>query len=324
MTDLLNLNILIPGLGGSKIYCCCNEKRIRIYPKKIYNLPFSINKHFFDKGCKSQVKIMKKFFQLPIYSGILNLKNFPIIPWAYDWRRPVLAVAKEFYHRLLDIQSTGKTINLIGHSNGGFIIRVIIEYFGLKNIANVFICSTPLYGSMDPLSYFNEDILYRRLACKKQKCPKISQMTMTEGDIVRSIKHFRETLIFLCPTYRILLLNEHELATTLSIPIELATTLRSLHLTMSKIYEQTDRPVYNFYFNQYRKEIVGRNKKIVGGLAFNACSGDNENLFFSVHTDATIVSKDFYLPKAKIYYDKSLFPHAMNMNSGFLLNILKN
>lgn len=324
--DVINTveNVLIPGIGGSKIYCKCSGESIRLYPKRITNYYCNLNNHFFDKNCKVGVKIMKTYFTLPIYRNVLSLKNLKA--WPYDWRIPAVEIAKLFLSRLIKLANEGKQVNLIGHSNGGLIIRIIIEYFGFKNVGNVFICSSPLYGSFDPLTYFNEDILYRRLACKKQKCPKIPQMTMNKSDVAKCITHFRETLCYLSPTYRILSMDEIELAKTLSISEDVATKLQAVHRTLAKIYSTLydDRPLYNFYFNKYKLELIMRDKNIVRDLSFFAEESDGDNLKFKIDTDETVVSKDFFIPKSKIYYDKSLFPHAMNMNSQFVIDLISN
>ncbi len=317
--------ILIPGIGGSKIYCKCNGRVKRLYPKKITNYVCNLNNHFFEKKCIVGVKIMKTYFSLSIYRKILEQTN--VKAWPYDWRVPAIDIAKKFLIRLKELENEGKKINLIGHSNGGLIIRLIIEYLGFKNVSNVYICSSPLYGSFDPLTYFNEDLLFRRLICKKQTCPKIPQMTMNKSDLNKCIKNFRETLCYLSPTYRIFSMNAIELANALQIPRDVAIKIQAIHRILSKInsmnsMNEIDRPLYNFYFNKYKIQMMERDKNIVKELSFFAEDRTGENLKFKVCTDATVVSKDFFIPNSKIYYDKSFFPHAMNMNSQFLIDLI--
>lgn len=312
------MNLLIPGIGGSKIYCNCTERKIKLYPKKFIKLINNLNFHFFEKNCKVTTAPLKSIYNLSVYNAIL--KKIPTLQfYSYDWRRPPLEIAKELYKYLYE--NNHKEISLIGHSNGGYIIRILLEYLKFpKSFKTIFICSTPLYGSIDPFSYMYEDCVFDGL-CGIRPTKKVKSITLTQRDIINIFKHYRESLIYYIPTQKIIHEDEAKMSRLTNVPIHIISNVKSIHLALSNF--NCNR--YCFYYNCSKlQSVIKSETELVNNFKIFSTRGLKKNgLHFNIDSDSFIVANYTIIPHTSIYYDNTFLSHAMNMNSCFLINSIK-
>lgn len=310
---------IIPGIGGSKIYCCCGSRRVKLYPKKLYKVLSDIDAHFFDKKCKVETKPLKRIFQLSVYDTLCRkLGKENCILYSYDWRKSPLEVAKE----LVDVIPRGSTI--IGHSNGGFIVRILFEYLNVprSHYGNIFICSTPFFGSTNPFMYNHEENVYRRLKCPSLK-GNYKSIMLNDTDMEMIFLHFTSTLLYYLPTHR---LNDKSLC-HITDPVDLE-IVKSVHFILSRM--RVDG--YFFYYNIHHRtsvclemkndEIFNKSQLIpVAEKVVN--KNENYVIKYKVNTDTLVVPTNHFPPNTTIIYDTVPLSHAFTMNSQFLVNIIK-
>ncbi len=281
--------IIIPGIGGSKIYCNCKNEEILLYPKKMSKLFCNLNKEFFNKECKTITKPFKSWYGISIYHNFI--KKFNATLYHYDWRQPCIKLARDLIKFLNSI--TGDLI-LIGHSNGGLLIRIMYEYYNYHNssIKFSFICGTPLYGHLNMTNYLYEHQLANNLMDADSKIGKYKPLMMTKSDFKRILSTYRETLEFLCPTPIILQSN-------MIIP-------KALHLKLSR----RDFSKYIFIFNVHK-----RKRHII------------ENVYTIMHrkimTDSLVVPMMDFVNNTTVFYDHDNFPHFAMLNSIDLQNFIR-
>lgn len=316
----LSMIILIPGLGGSKIYCCCEKYNpIKLYPKKIVFR--SLNKHFFQ--CTNvKTKILKSFFGISIYKKILNDLNkngIAVKCFSYDWRQTPLFNALQLRNYLTE-ETNGEDLLLVGHSMGGILIRILIEHLKFnKNIKKTLICGTPLYGSMSYVDYNMEYGLYVSVNSNSTSLLD-TPFLFTENDKDNYFFNFMESIKYLMPTFTI-----HGNCKK----INFNSNIVNVHKDFSKFnFKDVE---YNFYFN------VSKNQK---RKFTNVCNFKRQNpeqklihvkhikddiiyLNEPILTDGLIMApRNIKNIHAIFYVDKSFSFHSLLMNNSNIMFII--
>lgn len=322
--------LIVPGLGGSRIYCnCCASK-----PRKLYPVLGSLSKHFFDKNCKSSIKPLKTVCAISIYKNLaLRIGKQQCNYFPYDWRwQTPLAVAKKLYE-YLQKNSEVRTFSLIGHSNGGFIIRILLEYLKLPRatVNRVYICGTPFFGSPNPMMYKNEINLYEKL--KNQKTIiSIKPLLLSRRDIDRIFQHCRNCLVYFIPTYIFRQKTNNELASELGLDEIDITMARAVHLRLANF----ELDEYVFYFNISRRDMIttsideetfNRSFFCIMPTATNLVKKINCPIMkFStnIRSDSLVIPTAEFPRNSVILYDDYPLSHSLIMNSTFLSNFIMN
>lgn len=335
---------IIPGIGGSKLYCNCNsQKKIKLYPKPTLKSLFDLNEHFFDKTCTVTTKPFRKIGMFSIYDTLVkSLGEKNCILYSYDWRRTPLDVAKD----LIDVIPAG--CSLIGHSNGGFIIRILIEYLKVERtrFSNIFICGTPLYGCMSDFQFHEEEKLYSALVNNTYTMG-IKNKMFTKRDVKRIFSVFRDTLVYFIPSYRFFKGGELENSDIDSISIYVA---KSVHMALMKMNVES----YIFYYNtrkkiQVQKELPLDHPHMTGFLASAIVKKDKRKKTFEnnvgrpieeilgsklVHdkkmivkyklkSDSLITPHSHPIRGSNIVHDTMFTTHSFIMNNPFLIDLIK-
>lgn len=236
--------IFLPGFGGSKIYCACDPKKlVRLYPKSNV-FQSNLCAHFFE--CKNtKTKVMKTTFGISVYKNFLKRIDVSasqqLKVFSYDWSRfTPLQIAEQLKRYL--IENNFNKIFLVGHSMGGLVIRILIEYLNYtKNIKKVLICGTPLYGSVNYTDYNFEYNLY--LAIVKNDISLVeAPFHFSNNDKKNFFSTFPNSVKYLMPTYTI---NGQ------CSVVNFDNDLKSVHTKLSefKFPESVD---YIFYYNYSR------------------------------------------------------------------------
>lgn len=195
--------ILVPGIGGSGIYCDCggSMNKRKLYPSKLPGL-IGLHQHFYSCP-QTTTKILKTVYGISVYRNFLFRTK--AVAFSYDWRRSPILHAKALLEFLL-AQYPCHKITLVGHSLGGLIVRILIEYLRpvelLDHLADVYICGTPFYGSCDTNDY-NCELQIVSVLTKSKKNIKLQHkpIVLTSSDIRNIFTHFGISLLYLAPTF---------------------------------------------------------------------------------------------------------------------------
>lgn len=305
--------LIVPGLGGSKLICNCRQQERTIYPKPLYGVFRNLDPHFFDPACKTSVKPMLSIYKISVYRRLVNrLGSSNCQIYAYDWRRPPLDIAQELAMHIED----GTT--LIGHSNGGFILRILFEYldFDRSRVAGVIICGTPMFGSHDPFSYNQEYDIYRKLKGEAE-CRSIKSLMLTTRDICKIFQVYRNTLIYFTPSHCL-----RQLAAIDIDEIELVKA-RAVHYHLSRMMFRS----YVIYFNIHKTSKLvklfspGENAEVIKySDDYNA---KTKSIRYVTKSDNLIIPSSVTSPGALLIHDTTPLAHCFIMNSRFLANEIK-
>lgn len=329
--------LIIPGLGGSKIYCNCNSEQepVKLYPK----LFGSLDEHFFDAACKTSTKPLRSYFGISVYRTLekrLGRAGFDVQYFSYDWRKSPLEAAQRLSQYLTNLthvndlqQPIGKdnddaTITLIGHSNGGYILRILFEYLNYPRDAfrHIIIFGTPFFGQPELATYNKEFQLYKKM-CSVDQHIKTKSILFSEQDMNAIFKHFKTTLAFFLPTT--VFLDE----SVESVSAKIHTNLVDVYI-VSQIHKQLSQmrtQKYIFVFNVSQKmpqkipyartamefalrEFPGADSLTKDGRVYTHCDGD------------TVVCSPRNVLNNTIY-DSTPLPHSMAVNSSFFFECLK-
>lgn len=302
--------VIIPGIGGSKIYCNCNGEKIKMYPKQLYRIWGNLDKHFFEE-CKSVTRPLMRIYKMSCYHNLvkrLGKDNTTIL--SYDWRKNPVEIAKSFLDKLIP----GST--LIGHSNGGFILRILFEYFKVDRslYKNVFICATPNYGSLCVGSYHEEEYVYRRLNGDSVPRNRLKSIMFTKRDVDKIFKSFPNELVYYIPSFRFM--NDKP-RTVDVIDFENA---KILHITLSRY--RIDR--YHMYYNTGFDTRVSSDMNNDFNLILTSDDLQyTDNRFIATRklkTDSLVVPSYHMIPSSVTLHDNSNLPHCLIMNSEWLIN----
>lgn len=222
------LIVIVPGYAGSKLYCNClntqNTHGKRLYPRKYWFFNSALHSHL--ETCTNIItKPLRQFWLQSVYKKMekklnKNLRN-TVKYYSYDWRQdPVnLALDLLIYLKTLTLERY-TSLTLVGHSLGGFIIRILVEYFRgheqlimPSELIRVFQCGTPIYGSLGvndynygfqlaailaSYNYFKTSCPTRKVS--KEQISKIKPFLFSKNDLKRLVKSVPENLVYLLPT----------------------------------------------------------------------------------------------------------------------------
>lgn len=220
------LTILVPGIAGSKLYCNClpDAPRTRLYPRRGWFFNSSIHQHAYE--CRNVVtKPLKTFWNVSVYDKFItniSASNYNKVEvFSYDWRREPLEIAQDLLS-FVKAQTPAKYLHvkLVGHSLGGLIIRIMLEYYnGLNEFyigseqVTVYQCGTPMYGSMNVHDYnygfelaailASSGIFYTSCPLQKvKKCDikRIKPFLFSVNDLRKIIETSANSLVYLLPT----------------------------------------------------------------------------------------------------------------------------
>lgn len=382
-----HLFIFVPGIAGSKIYCNCGNNggdgggtenntdvindphrnrrhhhhhhRKRLYPRKKWFFNSAIDGHMYD--CQNIVtQPLKTFWCISIYSKFLKrIAKSPLNKvkvFSYNWRRNPVDLAKDLLAFIVDCDPQQYShVKLIGHSLGGLLIRIMIEYHGGLGTINlppdhytVYQCGTPMFGSQNIQDYNYGFEMAAILASsglfwsscpaqkiKKRRICKIKPFLFSITDIRKIIETSSDSLLYLLPTPMINMMY------TMLVREQLQTNNYEKFLETYNVHTKLSQlifPVeYVFFFNIscHRIEKVHLPfctddifKRITihevrpGGRKKNECGIFLNRLMKS---DGLVVpSSDTNIPhNCNIYVDESQkCSHAYLMNSHALWNIV--
>lgn len=227
------LSVFVPGIAGSKIYCNCQSDvsspnygviKKRLYPRKNWFFNSAIDNHIYE--CTNiTTKPLKTFWNISIYNKFIKklntcpMNNVEI--FSYDWRREPIEIALDLltFLKRFDLQNYIH-LKLIGHSLGGLIIRICLEYYdGINelyispNHVSVYQCGTPMYGS-DNIQDYNYGFELATMlsssglffsACpskklKKHDIKKIKPFLFSVNDLKKIVDKTSCSLLYLLPT----------------------------------------------------------------------------------------------------------------------------
>lgn len=162
--------IFVPGIFGSRLKTMENKilyppslkhhilYKMGVYKKNYTNVDFKeillnpfeyINVDTLESyGTKS----VYKFFFTKINNEIIKKNNAnKFIVFNYDWRMDLLVVVERLRNQITFIQQSKKYSNhkmiLIGHSLGGLLCRLVLEYCNTTATTACFFCATPFFGN---------------------------------------------------------------------------------------------------------------------------------------------------------------------------------
>lgn len=235
--------------------------------------------------------------------------------YAYDWRRPPLEIAQELAGQIED----GST--LIGHSNGGYILRILFEYlrFDRSRVASVFICGTPMYGSYNTFAYNQEYDIYYKLVDDKP-CKSIKSLMLTTKDICGIFKVYQNTLVYFIPTQCLLRLDSDKID-----PIEL-TKARAVHMCLSRMGLMS----YVLYFNIHKTSTIDQILGPADAINIDVIKQSDDfsakrgAITYTTKTDNLIVPFSLTNSGAMLVHDTTPLAHCFIMNSRFLAHEIIN
>lgn len=222
------LFILVPGIAGSKIYCDCSDNSSivhkRLYPKKNWFFNSVIDDHMYDCS-KVSTKPLRSFWNFSIYGKFIDkIEKCPLHRvniFSYDWRRNPVDLARDLLIFIRQCSPHDFThLKLIGHSLGGLVIRIAIEYLnGLNEMyiaphqVTVYQCGTPMYGSQNIYDYNYGFELAAVLASsgiftttcpsyqiKRRDIKKIKPFLFTVENLKKIIATSSDNLLYLLPS----------------------------------------------------------------------------------------------------------------------------
>lgn len=319
---------IIPGIGGSKIYCNCGPKPARLYPSTKFNFNSNLSPHFFEQQkCVVKVKPFLRVYRIvSIYATLvrrLGAENCTV--YAYDWRSNPLTIAQEIAKELTNLIAKGSC--LIGHSNGGLIIRIMLEYLGVdrKRFSNIFICGTPLFGSVNKFMYNHEDDVFLRLIHNDHKV-QFKPSLLSDSDVERIFKRYRETLIFYIPSYRLAQLLEGHVGAEIGVDAALITVVAAIHRKLALMGMKQ----YHIYFNVHKTIKLKREfssldnqQQIIPIMKSLSKNTTTTTLVYKLKSDSLVIPTNHVPPNNVLIYDTTPLSHSLIMNSQFLIDLIK-
>ena len=359
-----HLSIIVPGIAGSKLYCDCDlsglRPNYRLYPRKRWFFNSAIDKHLYE--CTNvKTKPLKTFWTISIYEKCIkklsSCVSNKVEIFSYDWRRDPVKIAKDFLSFLKICElSRYDNIRLIGHSLGGLIIRIVLEYIdGLVELPiscdqiTVFQCGTPMYGS-ENIHDFNYGFELAAIlastgqmysSCPAQKISKrdikkVKPFLFSVQDLQKIIENTSPSLMYLLPTPMIKSINKLLQTGQLNIkPQHNFGMVYNVHKKLSKL----QFPVkYNFFFNisHHKIETVYipfTTNDIFTKISVHDIKPGNKKKECGIHLKRLLKSDGLVVPysgqnvpyNCSIYVDESVkCSHAYLMNSNELLRIIMN
>lgn len=321
--------ILIPGLGGSKIYCHCDpdKPRRRLYPSKLAGI-VDIDRHFYTCP-NTSTKILKTLYGISVYRNFIS--RCKCASFSYNWSKPPIENAQLIIDYLRTSFGPEKTFCLIGHSVGGLLIRIILEHLKpidiVARVRRVYICGTPLFGSTDTNEYNCElqilPVLNQTKAhMKLQKRP----ATVTKADIRRFLKHCRLTMMYMAPSFSIdnmPLVADKEII-----------QLRNVHRDLG-YFEFPTNCRYFFFYNISREIIIKHrmDDDALRHISRKDCETHVLDMRYLAAEKVWLLKRKFqsdglvipcrnFPTNADVFFDTTFMTHALLMNSPELISII--
>lgn len=378
--------IVIPGLGGSKIYCDCKDGSnfyvnlnsqfssqhledtntshgVRLYPSKFLKFT-NMDKHFFSCR-KTKTKPLLSHFYVSVYKRLVErLKGdqTKVKVFSYDWRLSPLDNChklKTYLEQILLEVAVAKmklcvgaandvdddddgdrkmpSLVLVGHSLGGLMIRILIEYlkFPYDNFVKIYICGTPLIGSHNVYDYNCKQNIMRILSSEDNRVVKDDiprPLLISSGDVLRFIQTFPQTILFLMPTYEVL--NLKYLPNTYYSDLYI---IQAIHKVLGRFNFPGDM-LYTLIFNISQKNKINYKipedkiqeyiwmitKQDKTKLVWNF-NEEQYNLKCTRLMDSTVVPCTYYLPlNCSIICDANYLKHSLIMNSRYIASNIIN
>lgn len=303
--------LIIPGIGGSKLYCDCFAKRKQIYPKPLARLAFNLDSHFFQP-CQVYTEPLLRVYGMSVYDKLvqrLGPENVTVL--SYDWRQDPITIAKLIVPQLI------RGATLIGHSNGGIILRVIFEYLGIDrtNYGPIVLCGTPFYGTMYENQYNDEEYVYQRL-WGNASAKRIKTRMFTKNDHSKMFTTFPNVLIYYIPTWRF-----QDFKIPPSVCNVEFTKARILHQKFSH-FECRD---YIIYFNtNYTIKVPHVNVGVANAINSKISTKKGRVVLSrKLASDSMIIPATFMVPGSTTIHDNVNLKHSLMMNSKFLADFIK-
>ncbi|WBR61508.1 prolyl oligopeptidase family [Drosophila suzukii associated hytrosavirus 1] len=266
------LTVIVPGIAGSKIYCHCVEgKTKRLYPRRHWFFNSAIDEHMYE--CQNiGTKPLRSFWNISIYDKFIRKLNScsfnSVRVFSYDWRRTPVEIADEFLGFLQQL-NPGKYahMKLIGHSLGGLVIRIMLEYMRGLDILNittervtVYQCGTPMYGSPHIQDYnygFELAAILASLGVYSSSCPtqkvtkrdvrKIKPFLFSVSDLKKILNKCSPSLMYLLPTPMIFTLQS--MLTSSQLRINEDVDFETIYKVHFKLGELNFPVKYIYFFN---------------------------------------------------------------------------
>lgn len=316
--------VILPGLFGSKIYCSCDENK----PRKLYPKMFgSLENHFFDTNCRTTTKPLKSYFGVSVYRKLeerLHKSGHVVKYFSYDWRKTPLDIAKlcaEFLTRLTDNHHDEEkqnidVITLIGHSNGGYVLRILFEYLNYprNEFRHIIIFGTPLFGNLNFNLYNKEFQLYKKL-CKHINKIKKRTFMFTANDMSKILKTFKSTLIYFIPTP----IFFYETIENLSVLVGVEISELFLASCIHKRLHQMRTQKYIFVYNTSKKmpQTIPYTQQTIRLALQEYPQADaierNGQLYTHCDGDSVVCSPK--IPLKNTIYDTTPLPHSLSTSS---------
>lgn len=368
--DKKKIFVLIPGLGGSKIYCDCDGKSKshitskginysfetqnienndsghgpRLYPSKFLKFT-NMDRHFFSCP-KTKTKPLLSHFYVSVYRRLLErikATETECRIFSYDWRLTPLKNVKRLRYYLDDIVAQSrKTKNvfenldqlgceliLVGHSLGGLMIRILMEYlrYPTENISKIFICGTPLIGSKNIYDYNCKLNVIRIILHDNNIDHKdIPQpLLISSSDVVKFIQTFPQTALYLIPTHELLKLRfiPNVMLAELSI-------IHTIHQTLSK-FAFPGEMLYTLVFNVSNKKKIKYKipEDKIQNYTWMIANQNEMKLYWNFNEeafnmecnremDSTVVPCTFLPSNCSIIFDYNYLKHSLIMNSAYI------
>lgn len=353
------ITILVPGIGGSKIYCRCENPPKRLYPRKKWFFNSAINDHMYT--CTNrQTKIMKTFWFISIYEKFLKrFLNNPlhkVKSFSYYWLDSPIDVAGALvrFLKLCNVQKYDH-INLVGHSLGGLIIRIMIEYLtGLQELSidntkiTVYQCGTPMYGSKYLKDYnygfelaailASNGVFYSSCPTQKstkRELKKIKPMLFSIGDLRTIFEKYYVNLLYLLPTPMILALQT--LITTNQVKMKSPESFQDVFNVHKCLATLSFPTKYVFFFNICFRKIEHifipfHTSDMFSQVTIHDIRPGRPSLTCGIYLDRLLKSDGLVVPysnkhipmNCSVYVDESRkYSHAYLLNSLELWNIIQ-
>lgn len=356
------LSIIVPGIAGSKLYCNCsdNTQHKRLYPRKGWFFNSAIHKHTYDCS-KITTKPLKTFWYISIYDKLIKkLKSTSfnkVETFSYDWRRDPTELAEDLLQFIKQHNPSQFThLKIIGHSLGGLLIRIMLEYFnGLSELyispeqITVYQCGTPMYGSQNVQDYNYGFELAAVLAssglfCSSCPLQRITQRSIRNikpflfsvSDLKKIIKESPKSLLYLLPTPMINTL--YLMLENGNLQINSCDNFDRVHQVHSKLANLSFPVKYIFFFNiSYHKVekvyIPFRTNDLFNNITVHDIQPRNIKHGCGIYLKRLLKSDKLVVPyngqripyNCSIYVDESeKCQHAHLMNSSKLWTIIFN
>lgn len=303
---------------------CNATNKVRLFPKTFG----SLDDHFFQPHtCTVATKPLKCHLGVPIYKQLerrLVRAGKRVAYFSYDWRENPLSTAKQLMLRLRQSDWDHEPIVAIGHSNGGFILRILFEYlnFPRTNFRSIFICGTPLFGHTHFKLFNLEHDVYRAL-CGEVPELKFRPMLLSRHDMSRTLGELRDVLLYFVPSSIFATSSCEQIAANTKAPITDVLVAKQVHAKLGNLL--IDKYFMWYNTSEWTEQTIPFDKHTIGfalqefphaskvdthsGTVLTQCRGDS-----------VVCSPNFAMNR--VIYDYTNLHHSLMMNSKSLASFI--